>query len=128
MKLLFKLSIIIFLFGCSGSNLPNKVEGIPQNAFWKGTSYEGHWFTLKDFDNEKCRYRFKVYDEVTGEVVLDAYFKSTKECCWGNLDSLISKIYAFEDGTILINNKDCSLKYIAPAFGGSFWQIDRVKN
>lgn len=115
--------IILFWFSV---RVPNKDElerlsNIPEAAVWKGGIDEGFWFDVVDVNAEKKTYHIKIYNDYKGELVMDADFAKQDSC---NTEyplnkSILEYVSYFEFDKIVMV-KDCNLKIIKPAYGGSF--------
>ena len=126
------LTIIIFLLVIGAFIFVNKIndthirsKNIPKTAIWKGGKDDGFWFDIVQIDRAKKTYRFKIYNEYDGDLVLDANFIKDTNCVinYPLNEQIIDKINYFNfDNIVMID--DCKLLMIKPAFGGTFWEID----
>lgn len=104
---------------------PDKPEVVPSSAVWKGGCDGGTWIELVSIENDS--YRFKVYRDYDGALLLDANFQP-KGC-----EQLIisksnwsSEIEHFINESIVLNSK-CRLIPIYPAYGGEDWKAREEK-
>lgn len=128
-KLTFWIIIIVaflaggFLWLNTNNHLrtPKKFVNIPKEATWIGGVDEGFWYQIVSIDKNKKIYRFRIYNDYTGDMVVDANFIKNSLCDKNlPLDSNILKEINFFnfDKIGLIDN--CELVLIKPAYGGIF--------
>ncbi len=120
---------IWIIIGRSNPN-PTRFNNIPESSVWIGGTDGGYWFNIIDIDSINKIYRFRIYNDYNGELVLDANFVKDSVC--NNKlplnKSVLKEIKFFDfDKIVLLNN--CMLIMIKPAYGGVFWEIDKgIKN
>jgi len=134
-KLIFWLIAIIilpavcFYFWLMTSNNPKQPErlsNIPKTATWIGGVDEGFWYEIVDIDKDKKSYRFRIYNDYEGDLVMDADFKKDSLCDieYALNKSILQKINYFSFDKIgMIDN--CDLNMIEPAYGGTFAEMDK---
>lgn len=105
---------------------------VSKTAVWRGGPDRGFWYELVDINVKKKTYHIKIYSEEIGELMLDADYILEDNCNYKYpLSKSISKyIFDFNFNDILLHIKDidssyCTLKMIKPAYGGTFWEIDK---
>lgn len=111
---------------------PEKPNSVPGQAIWKGDCDGGNWIVLSEVKGEQ--YRFQVYRGYDGVLEMDADFELA-ECTNANLSNenwqeAISHYWNDTDSSVhieLVNNADCRLTAIYPAYGGDDWQIIKDK-
>lgn len=67
-------SLLFILISCGSSHEPQKVKGIPLNAFWVGGTDGGNWFVTEKTDTTTKSIHFKIYHDFTGELLIDKNF------------------------------------------------------
>lgn len=85
------------------------IIGIPNSAFWAGNDKRGNWFNVEDINREKNMTTISIYDDNTGELILENTFM--KICHEDNLhfiENLKDEI-AYYDGHKIILNDSCYL-------------------
>ena len=124
---LLLLGIGFYFLIMSDYNLkPKRLDSIPESTTWIGGVDEGFWFEIIEIDSKERVYRFKIYNDYNGELVLDAKFIKDSACDneYPLNKSVLNKISHFEfDKIEMIDN--CKLILIKPAYGGSFWELDK---
>jgi hypothetical protein len=118
--------VVIVTFGIyfwllSGNNTepPERLTNIPETAIWKGGADGGYWYDIVNIDNAKKSYRFRIYDDYEGGLVLDADFIKNASCDDSySLDrNILEKVNYFNfDKIVMIGN--CELNIIEPVYGG----------
>ena len=115
MKQIITSLIIIFLWtNCSTAKYePERIKGIPKDAFWIGGEDGGQWYKIKKFNEESLTADFVIYNDYTGEITTERQFRlkcnSRADIKWDNLKDEINAY----DGqriilkTIGINDKHC---------------------
>src|SRR5689334_6842054 len=102
MKLIITLTTVIFCVSCFTRSEPRRVNGIPQDAFWIGGIDGGQWYIIKEINETSRSAKFKIYNDLTGELVVDRNFKLKcdveTEVAWNNLKT---EIIAFDGNRIL---------------------------
>jgi len=133
MKIILIAIAVISLFGLAGIKWlewgskqscppPRKPSSVPVRAIWKGGCDGGNWIELVSIKNEK--YRFKIYRDYDGHMILEADFK-LKDCRNASFNESNWQDYI----TVYINesieiiqidgiDKKCKLVPIFPAYGG----------
>ena len=126
---IFIILVVSFYFWLMTSNNPKPPErlaSIPETATWIGSVDEGFWYDIVSVNEAKKTYRFRVYNDYKGDLVMDANFKK---------DSLCDKEYPLNKGVLqkinffnfdkigMIDN--CALKIVEPAYGGTFVETDK---
>lgn len=115
---------------------PDKPRNVPLEAVWSGGCDGGDWIELVEI--KKNKYRFRIYQDWSGELKMDADFEfkndkinlaltdwQTKVCCYSqSIDSLVT--------LSVIEGKNSAMKHynlqsIYPAYGGSDWEIIKEK-
>lgn len=104
---------------------PAKLKSIPVSAQWHGGCDGGYWFDLLNVDRHRRIFRFRIYNDFSGQLELDADFMLKKPCS-NEMDEILSDISYYNDG-IIYTNKDCRLIMIAPAYGGDTWNTLKEK-
>lgn len=118
------------------SEPPKKPSIVPEQAIWSGGCDGGEWIELIEINKDK--YRFKVYQDWSGELKIDADFKFKDDktelnlmnwkdvvCCYSHsMDSLVtlSVVKANES-----KKQYYQLQVLYPAYGGDDWQIIKEK-
>lgn len=116
-KQLIAILLIAFAFSNCKTNSPNKVQGIPENAFWAGGIDGGNWFIIDSINSLTKTIRCKIYNDNSGELIVDKKFDlhcylNESKINWGNLQE---EFYGY-DGECLhlitkdANNKSCWFK------------------
>ena len=69
------LVVLIFKYGSFGNGCPppDKPKNVPITAVWKGDCDGGSWIELVVIKKDK--YRFRIYRDWNGELILDADFE-----------------------------------------------------
>jgi len=131
---LIVLIVVLLFFGMSfcfwlinGSDFkPKRINNIPNSASWIGGIDEGFWFDIIEIDVKEETYRFKIYNDYEGVLVMDSKFIKDSTCNneYPLNKSILKKISHFEfDKIQMIGN--CKLLMIKPAYGGVFWELDK---
>jgi len=120
------IGFYFWLMTSNNPKTPERLESIPKSAVWIGGVDEGFWYDIVDVNSIKKTYRFRIYDDYEGDLVIDADFKKDNSC--DNeypLDkSILQKINFFSFDKIgMFDN--CELVMIEPAYGGKFMEIDK---
>lgn len=110
---------------------PERLPNIPKTAVWSGGIDGGEWFELVKINKKKKTYRIKVYNDGTGDLIIDANFVIEDGCSNKyplNKDILNYLFYYETENISLMQEKrnktkkpigsHCSLKMIQPAYGG----------
>jgi hypothetical protein len=113
---LITFSLLSLLFACNSNQAPDKVKGVPTNAFWIGGKDGGSWYVIRSTDSISKSAVIEVYNDNSGELEQNKTFTlqcdNSEDIHWNNLESQIS---AF-DGTLIhlnvVNGKNrvCYLK------------------
>lgn len=122
------VSVVIFWFSVRVPNKdePDRLSTIPKTAVWKGGVDEGFWFDVVNVDTVKKAYRIKVYNDYKGELVMDADFVKQDSCnAEYPLNKSVLEYVSYFEFDKIVMTKDCNLKMIKPAYGGSFWELDK---
>lgn len=99
---------------------PERLINIPKNTIWGGHLDGGFWFELmKKYDNSK--YRFRIYNDYNGNLVLDADFTIVNPKKKVDIKSINEIEIFFMFKYLEIN--EVELKPIYPAYGGEYWEI-----
>ena len=92
---------------------PERLNSIPQSAIWKGGNKGGYWYELVDVQDSN--YHFRIYDDVTGDVIFDAGY-IINGFCFEQLkkENVMNHIKYWNDDEIyldLVSNKQyCIMK------------------
>ena len=124
--LIFTVGFYIWLMTNNNPKSPKRFANVPQSATWIGGVDEGFWYDIISIDKEKKTYRFRIYNDYEGDLVMDADFKKDSSCNknYALNKSIIQKINFFNfDKISMIDN--CDLNMIEPAYGGTFAEIDK---
>ncbi|RZJ75467.1 MAG: hypothetical protein EOO45_05510 [Flavobacterium sp.] len=80
--IIFSLALIVIYFRNSeiGCAAPERVKNIPKDAVWKGGVDGGFWFQAVSRDSLKAGYRFRIYSDYNGELIIDADFVANCRC------------------------------------------------
>jgi hypothetical protein len=100
-------------------NNSSKLKNIPSNAIYGGHLDGGFWFEfVKNYDNLK--YRFRIYNDYNGKLVLDADFlvNKNKKLLVNSEKDIDNILFMFK--YLKINEID--LKPVYPAYGGAYWE------
>lgn len=131
------LLVVIALMNCIylmlhsiRNNIPSRPSNIPKTAIWYGELNRGGAF----FDLVEVRdsvYRFKIYSDESGELLIDADYKllpfEITEDNWSKT-ILHPKYDLFNDSLKDVTFKPyMRLKMITPAYGGKDWEIIKGK-
>lgn len=89
------------------------VSNIPKEAFWVGGDDGGNWYLIGNIDEKENTIQFKIYNDYTGDLIVDKAFKlhceNDTEIKWNNIKEQIN----FFNGKIICltiinkNNKYC---------------------
>lgn len=104
---------------------PERLANIPKTATWIGGVDEGFWYDIVSVNEEKKTYRFKIYNDYEGDLVMDANFKKDSLCKKEYpLDkNILQKINFFNFDKIGMIDS-CELRLLEPAYGGTFIDKD----
>ncbi len=119
------LGICFWILTSDNIKKTEKLPNVPNSATWIGGSDGGFWFDIINIDKENKVYRFKIYDDNEGNLVIDANFKKDSSCTIKYpLDkSILDKVSYFNFNEIgMLEN--CSLNMIEPAYGGTLLDVD----
>lgn len=105
--------------------IPNKPKNVPISAIWSGAQDGGYWYELVDIKDSI--YRFKVYSDYDGELLLDADYKLKYPTITKNNWHKIHPYYSGDSVTTIDSNKSIYFELIYPAYGGSDWNIIKEK-
>lgn len=99
---------ILFSYQTHKTSPPEKIKGIPQNAFWVGGIDGGSWYLIKNIDSIEQTALFKIYHDTNGEIWINKKLKlncsSNTSINWSNLKSNIN---AFDGNRVyLLKTKD----------------------
>lgn len=111
---------------------PVRPVTVPKDAIWSGDCDGGNWIELVEIKNN--RYRFRIYQDYNGVLLMDANFKSNCNKCsidmynWKNLVCCYS--LSNSDSTYRLELKknegtgeDCYLESVYPAYAGEDWTL-----
>lgn len=113
--IIFSFLIIIMLIGYlsevdfynEDSNFV-KPKSIPESAVWRGGTDGGYWFEFLGYDITEGIYHIKIYDERTGELIVNGKFKVSDKCRGISVnDTLLQSINYYANDEIVLNT--CSL-------------------
>lgn len=113
---------------------PEKPHIVPESAIWNGGCDGGEWIELIEINKDK--YRFRIYQDWSGELKIDADFKSKDDKIKLNLMNWKDVVYCYsEDSLVTLSfvkateskKQYYQLQAIYPAYGGSSWQIIKGK-
>ncbi len=113
------------------TNVPNHPAGVPLSAVWFGGPDGGTFFDLVEIKNDSI-YRFKIYGDYTGDLMMDADFKLKPiEITKKNWHREIWPFYipGDDNSPTLIRSESTTmmLEAIYPAHGGEDWEIMKEK-
>ncbi len=126
------IAYFIWNFNNADCPPPERPIGVPTEAKWCGGCDGGEWIFLVPDDIE---YHFKVYNNFTGTLLMDAVFLPEKDEIELNYDNWKEKV------SFYMSDSDSPLTYIIikdsiepsrlisqyPAFGGIDWEITKEK-
>lgn len=105
---LFFISILFFFFSCSDKNdtskVPERVDGIPEKAFWIGGPDGGNWYYIESIHPHRSNAIIKIYNDIDGKLIVSKMFILI--CPEDNpsfIDSLQKQINAFDGERILFH-------------------------
>lgn len=134
---IFILFIIYILIGKESNYKcpePNKPVNVPKEAIWSGSCDGGNWILL--ISDSLNFYRFKVYNDYSGTLEIDALYipeESFKKinltkANWAKLNPIFTEGI---DSLVYIDIGDLDnftrLKVIYPAYSGELWEIIKEK-
>ena len=99
-KLIFWLITIFiilsvgFYLGLLTSNnpkLPERLDNVPKTATWIGGVDGGFWYDIVSVNEKKKTYRFRIFNDIDGKLVIYADFKK---------DSLCDREYPLDKGIL----------------------------
>lgn len=114
--------------------IPETPAPVPRTAVWTGGCDGGYWIDL--VDREGDRYRFKIYNAWSGDLLMDAHF-ALQGC--GAKFPLASnwreEVYWYQEGDaeedtavyIRLKSSACTLKSEGTPLGGTDWPIIKEK-
>lgn len=111
----------VWIISTNSPVIHKRFSDLPNNAVWIGGADAGFWFHIVSIDSIKRTYRFRIYNDYDGKMVMDGNFKKDDHCM-GNYPlnkNIVSEINLFQFNEIVMKN-NCSLKLIKPAYGGTF--------
>lgn len=125
--LLLMLIVVWFVVRIPATDAPPRPSNIPKGAFWRGAEYEGFWILFSGTDRDKKYYRFKVFSDYDGKLVMDANFAIPNTCKieLSMNDKIVEKVRYYEFDKIVLDS--CMLQVVYPAFGGSFWEMGKAR-
>lgn len=124
--ILVAISFYFWLMTSNNPKPPERLAVIPETATWIGGVDEGFWYDIVSIDKERKTYRFKIYDDYQGDLVIDADFKKETSCNenYSLNKDVLQKVNYFNFNKIgMIGN--CNLDMVEPAYGGKFAEIDK---
>lgn len=106
------VSILIFIYLSTSCNTidksePEKVKGIPDNAFWVGGVDDGQWYVIKEIERQSLTADISIYNDNTGD--LEVHRRFTLICNSAstfNIDNLKNEIDSFDGETIVLKRVD----------------------
>lgn len=120
---------ILFFVNQPCNEAPEKIEIIPDDAFWSGDCDEGYWFYIVNIEHKTSKTRIKIYNDYNGELAIDANFHIPYDCqMLLNRTQLKKNIVTYEGKVIITKLKNCMLKMEEPALGGYLWEIEKNIN
>jgi hypothetical protein len=119
------LAIGWFMIRVPDDHQAERPHNVPLTAFWKGSVEEGFWFIVNGVDTVERSYHFKIFNDYDGELVMDADFQIDDSCRlhMPSKERIADEIVYFEFDKIVLDS--CILKIQYPAFGGSFWELEK---
>jgi hypothetical protein len=117
--IIITFGVYFWLLSGNSTEPPERLTNIPETAIWKGGADGGYWYDIVNIDNVKKSYRFRIYDDYEGSLVLDADFRKNTSCDDSySLDrNILEKINYFNfDKIVMIGN--CELNIIKPVYEG----------
>jgi hypothetical protein len=113
---IFIAAFVIFYFLMSNRKITplERQSNIPTQARWVGGADGGTWFEIIKALPDSS-FRIKLYNDYSGEIIVDTIFVLSNECSSSKIDSttLIKKIRSYDGENILLdlieNNKHCFL-------------------
>ena len=101
-------------------NEPDRLKNVPSEAIWGGHLDGGFWFELiQKYDSTK--YRFRIYNDYKGDLVLDADFIKSdiaKKLDVSDKKDIKKIVFMYK----YLKMNDIELKPVYPAYGGSHWE------
>src|SRR5688572_28833746 len=95
-QVILSLTIIILWTSCSttAKQGPERIKGIPEDAFWVGGQDGGQWYKIKKLNKESLTVDFVIYNDYTGEIATERQFQlkcnSKNEINWDNFNDEIN--------------------------------------
>ena len=87
--------------------IPERVDGIPEDAFWVGGIHGGSWYSIQHIDEEEQTVFFRIYHDTNGEIWLNQelklHCKSDSKIEWSSLEN---EIIAFDGEKVLLSKSD----------------------
>jgi hypothetical protein len=122
------VTIVLYRFMERDTGAPKRPRGVPAEATWRGAADEGFWLLLAGVDSTSRQYRFRIYADYDGHLTLDANFKPSDS---GMTDlpldtGIFKRIRYYELDKIHLDTGRLDMVY--PAFGGSFWEVEKNIN
>jgi len=105
-------SLILVLARCSDrqdiGQKPEKINGIPTQAFWVGGQDGGTWFVIDSVDSKTRRIVARVYNDQTGDLIANKEYNLTCSSVIINWTDLKQQIKGYDGNKILLtaNSKD----------------------
>lgn len=98
--------VVLLIFCKTTTNVqpPKKLENIPNQAVWRGGVDGGRWFLIDKVLSDTS-VKMKIYNELTGELLIDSIFTLDENCINNRIDSqtLLSQISMYDGEKILLN-------------------------
>ena len=113
-KIIIAILITLLWPGCNIDRdyQPERVEGIPKDAFWVGGPDGGQWYIIENINKEMGTANFKIFNDHSGTLEISRNFKlkcdSEVVIAWDNLEK---KIDAFDGQSIILNILNKEGKY-----------------
>jgi len=110
MRKTLSLLISISLFTSCNTNSttePERVNGIPDDAFWVGGADGGQWYVIKGIEKESLTADISIYNDNTGDLEVDRRFTLSCNSAYAfNIENLKNEINAFDGETIILSHVD----------------------
>lgn len=118
------ITFIWYVVRVPNKDEPEKLNNISKNAVWKGSSEEGFWFELIKIDSVNKVWRFRIYNDYSGQLMADADFVKMADCKYELplSDEIFNDILYFEFDKIEIKN-GCNLLMLKPIHNGILKQV-----
>ena len=107
-SIMIRKALILISIGlvCCKSGPPDKVQGIPNNAFWVGGKDGGQWYVVDSIDKSAQTIYCEIYNDSSGEIIASRKFKLHCHATEINWENLPAEFNSYDGEYLLLVRRD----------------------